>query len=74
MNTSEFIEKHNHTAPKNKFRLILVDLFDGTDWVEGDFNSLGEAKAEATKQLGDNELIAVYIYDENGKCLYDIRQ
>ena len=37
-------------APKGKFRVIGVDTFDGTGWIQGDFKTKKEAVNVALKE------------------------
>jgi len=52
------------TAPKGKFRVVGVDTFDGGDWVQGDFDTLDAAMAEARSKGG--EMTKMYVYDDKG--------
>ena len=51
-------------APKGKFRVIGVDTFDESDWVEGDFKTKGEALERANQKGG--EMLVCHVYDDNG--------
>jgi len=57
-------------APTGKFRVVGVDTFEGptADYLIGDFPSLEEAQASATKHGGD--MNPVYVYDSSGKMLF----
>lgn len=46
------------------FRVIGVDTFDGTDWIEGDFKTKGEA-LERAHQIG-GEMLVCHVYDDEG--------
>lgn len=52
-------------APEGKFRVVGVDTFDGTDWVEGDFNSQSEACLHAMRCGG--EMLKMHVYDDAGR-------
>lgn len=49
-------------APPGKFRVVKVDTFDGGDWVDGDYDTLVEAKRNC---IG-GEMLKAYIYDDKG--------
>lgn len=48
-----------------KFRVVGVDTFDGTDWVEGEFDTKEEAIAHAKARGG--EMLKMHVYDEHGR-------
>lgn len=54
-------------APPGKFRVVGVDTFDGTDWVEGDFDTQEEAVKTALHRGG--EMLKMHVYDERGTHL-----
>ncbi len=54
-------------APKGKYRLVCVDIFDGTDWVKDDYENLLDAQKEAKESSG--EMLKVHIYDDKGNHL-----
>jgi len=51
-------------APKGKFRVVGVDTFDGTDWVEGDFDTKEEALELA--KLKGGTMLKTHVYDDKG--------
>ena len=51
-------------AKKGKFRVIGVDTFDGTDWIEGDFETKQIAIDIAIKKGG--EMLKTHVYDYQG--------
>lgn len=55
-------------APKGKFRVIGVDTFDGTDWIEGDFDSEDEA-FDASRKKGST-MLKTHVYDDKGNHLH----
>jgi hypothetical protein len=61
-------------APKGKYRLVLVDTFEGPteDELVGDFGDLEEAKKEADALVAD--MIHAYVYDEQGKLVHEGRK
>jgi hypothetical protein len=59
-----FGETLNGIAPQGKFRVIAVDTFDGSDWLQGDYNSLDEAKTIAKKHGGT--MLKMHVYDDRG--------
>lgn len=56
-------------APKGKFRVVGVDTFDNTDWLQGDFDTFGEAKEVANKKGGT--MTKMYVYNEKEDILHD---
>lgn len=56
-------------APKGKFRVVGVDTFDGTDWVEGDFKTKQEAFDVANQKGG--EMLKTHVYDDKGNHLHE---
>jgi hypothetical protein len=52
-------------APKGKFRVVGVDTFDGTDWIEGDFVKRESALNHATARGGT--MLKMHVYDDTGK-------
>lgn len=58
-------ELFSRCAPKGKFRVIGVDTFDGSDWVQGDFDTSGEAIACAKAKAG--QMTMMHVYDDTGK-------
>lgn len=53
-------------APAGKFRVVAVDTFEGEDWVEDDFPTLIEAISHALETVKGEEMLKVYIYDDQG--------
>ncbi len=51
-------------APKGKYRVVGVDTFDGDDWVQGDFDTLENARTVAEKKGGI--MTKMHIYDDSG--------
>lgn len=56
-------------APKGKFRVVGVDTFDGTDWVEGDFKTKKEAFERANQKGG--EMLKTHVYDDKVNHLHE---
>ena len=54
-------------APKGKFRVIMVDTFDGGDCVEGDYKTKKEAFKVVDEKGGTMNIC--YVYDSKGKQL-----
>ncbi len=52
-------------APKGKYRVIGVDTFDHSDWVEGDFDTVDEARDAAEKRGGP--MLKMHCYDDCGR-------
>lgn len=57
-------EEFSRNAPKGKFRVIGVDTFDGTDWVQGDFDKLEDAEECAREKGG--KMCVMHIYNDQG--------
>jgi len=51
-------------APKGNFRVVCVDTFDGTDWVQGDFNTKEEALKLA--KIKGGTMLKAHVYDDKG--------
>jgi len=58
-------EEFTRAAPPGKFRVIGVDTFDGTDWVQGDFDTLEFAQKVASAQGGS--MCKMHVYNDKGK-------
>ncbi|HCM43666.1 TPA: hypothetical protein DIS55_01800 [Candidatus Kaiserbacteria bacterium] len=56
----------SRNAPKGKFRVVSVDTFDGTDGVDGDFDTLGLAEAYIARATEGQEMLKMHIYDDKG--------
>lgn len=57
-------------APDGKFRVIGVDTFDGTDWEEGDFDTLDAAIAHANEQVKGEQMLKMHVYNDQGTHCY----
>jgi len=62
-------ELFSRCALTGKFRVIGVDTFDGTDWQEGDFETLALAKEHADKKGG--EMTKMHVYDDQGHLVHE---
>lgn len=62
-------EEFSQQAPAGKFRVVGVDTFDGTDWLQGDFDTLEQATEVANKKGG--EMTKMHVYDDTGKHLHE---
>ncbi len=60
-------ERFSRKAPSGQFRVIGVDTVDGGDWVQGDRDTLEEARKLAKKKGG--EMTMMHIYDDDGRHL-----
>lgn len=58
-------ETFSRNAPKGKFRVVGVDTFDGSDWVQGDFDTLNEACQCAREKGG--EMTMMHVYNDKGE-------
>jgi len=56
-------------APEGKFRVVGVDTFDGTDWVNGDYATLEIAKDMARERGGT--MLKFHVYDDQGNHLFE---
>lgn len=63
------LSKDCFKAEKGKFRVICVDTFDYTDWIDSDFDNREDAIKRAN-ELGGN-MLKTHVYDDNGIHLYD---
>ena len=57
-------ERFSRQAPAGKFRVIGVDTFDGSDWLDGDHDTLVAAQEVANEKGG--EMTVMHIYDDQG--------
>jgi len=56
-------------APKSKFRVIGVDTFDGTDWIDGNYPDKDEA-IDAAKRSGGT-MLKTHVYDDKGNHIFE---
>lgn len=63
------MERTEHKAPKGKTRVVGVDTFSHEDWLEGDFDTVEEAKKHAASRGGT--MLKMHVYDDTGKHLFD---
>ena len=52
-------------ATPGMFRVVGVDTFDRTDWIEGDFDTLDAALRRA--QAVGGEMLMTHVYDDTGR-------
>lgn len=64
-------DEFSRKAPKGKFRVIGVDTFDGGDLVEGDFDTLEQAKKHASERTKGEQMLKMHVYDDTGSHRYD---
>lgn len=62
-------ELFSRNAPKGLFRVVGVDTFDGSDWIQGDFQTLEEAKEVADKESGTMKMM--HVYNDDGHHLHN---
>ena len=55
-------------APTGKYRTVGVDTFDGTDWVIGDYNTMGQAISAANSKGG--AMLKTHVYDDVGQHIH----
>lgn len=58
-------------APAGKFRVVGVDTFDRTSWVDGDFDTKDEAVAHAKYRGKDAVMMKLHVYDDKANHLYE---
>lgn len=58
-------------APQGKFRVVGVDTFDGTEWVDGDFDTKDAAIASAKERAKNAVMMKLHVYDDKGNHLYE---
>lgn len=56
-------------APEGKFRVVGVDTFDGTDWIEGDYETFAEARLKAIEKGG--AMLKTHVYNDKGIHLFE---
>lgn len=61
-------ETWSRCAPAGKYRVVGVDTFDGTDWIEGDFDSKDAAVKHADEKGA--KMLKTHVYDERGDWLH----
>lgn len=64
-------DRFSRKAPKGKFRVIGVDTFDGSDWVDGDFDTLEQARKHANKKTKGKQMLKMHVYDDTGLHRHD---
>ena len=66
------MEKTKLKAPAGKFRVVGVDLFDHSDYIQGDYGNLMEASHIATEKNAQRQTSTedvYYVYDDEGKFI-----
>ena len=63
--------RFSRKAPEGKFRVVGVDTFDGSDWVEGDFDTLNQATKHVIEKTKGEEMLIMHIYDDTGTHHYE---
>lgn len=56
-------------AAPGKFRVVCVDTFDGDDWIDGDYDTVGKAVDVANAKGGT--MLKTHVYDDKGKHIHD---
>lgn len=59
-------ELFSRKAPAGKFRVICVDTFDGTDWREGDYDTLQAAMDCVAEKTQGKQMLMCHIYNDKG--------
>ena len=62
---SSIDKSFSRQAPPGKFRIIGVDTFDGSDWLENDCDTL-EGVQKLVDEKGD-KMTMMYIYNDKGE-------
>ena len=57
-------------APKGKYRVVLVDTFDGGDCILGHRKHLDKAIELADEHGKGKQMTKVYVYDDKGNMVY----
>ena len=68
---SHGLENVRYAVTKGKYRVVLVDMWDHTATIMGDYDSLEEAKEHIEDNFEGDEYTSMVIYDDQGKLLYD---
>ncbi len=56
-------------APEGKFRVVGVDTFDGTDWIQGDCDTFEGARLGAIEKGGT--MLKTHVYNDKGIHLFE---
>ena len=67
----ESMNKDILIAPEGKFRVVGVDTFDHSDWVDGDFDTKEEAIAAAAERGKNAVMLKLHVYDDQGNHLHE---
>lgn len=62
------LSKECFKANPGKFRVIGIDTFDYTDWIEGDFDTIDEAIVKTNTIKGN--FTNTYIFDDKGNKIF----
>ena len=68
--TAECAERARSNILTGKFRVVLVDRFDGTGGEVGRADTFEAATAWAKRLADPKNMQAAYVYDERGNCLH----
>jgi len=55
-------------APDGKYRVVAVDIFDGTDWIHMDCDTKQQAIESANEKGG--VMIKTHVYDDKGNHIH----
>lgn len=58
-------------APSGKYRVVGVDTFDGTDWLEGDFDTRRAAIAHADGRGKGAVMMKLHVYNDEGEHVHE---
>lgn len=65
------MSKDRRQAPTGKFRVMGVDTFDRTDWVDGDFDTKDAAIAHAKERAKGAVMMKLHVFDDLGNHVYE---
>lgn len=68
---SEVDHQFSRKAPEGKFRVVGVDTFDDSNWLEGDFDTLDKAKSYALDKMKGEQMLKMHVYDDTGSHRYE---
>lgn len=63
------LSEKDFKAPKGKFRVIGVDTFDGTDWIDGNFTTKKAAIKHADERGAT--MLKTHVYDDKGNHIHE---
>lgn len=67
MSLRSILDENKITKP---FFVIGVDTFDGTDWVEGQFDAMPDALNHAMRETAGKQMLKMFVYNRDGSKLH----